>query len=131
MPGYTDVRLVGRGGFSTVWYAMQTQYERVVALKVLDVGLEDERTKRQFQRECAATGRLSGHPNIVTILDSGFTSQGMPYLAMDYCAQGSLLDRIAREGPLPVADVLRIGVKMCGALESAHQKDILHRDLKP
>jgi serine/threonine-protein kinase PknK len=131
VPGYTDVRLVGRGGFSTVWYAMQTQYERVVALKVLDVGLEDERTKRQFQRECAATGRLSGHPNIVTILDSGFTSQGMPFLAMDYCSQGSLLDRISREGPLPVADVLRIGVKMCGALESAHQKDILHRDLKP
>jgi hypothetical protein len=129
--GYSDVRLIGRGGFSTVYRALQTQYERVVALKVLDVGLEDERTRRQYQRECAATGRLSSHPNIVTIIDSGFTSGHKPYLTMDYYSQGSLGERVRDHGPLATPDVLRIGVKICGALESAHQKDILHRDIKP
>lgn len=131
IPGYTDIRQIGRGGFSTVYYAVQSQFERVVAVKVLDIGLDDERTKRQYQRECAATGRLSGHPNIVSIIDSGFTSQTKPYLTMDYCSQGSLGDRVAAFGPLPVHEVLRIGVKIGGALESAHQKDILHRDIKP
>jgi serine/threonine protein kinase len=131
IPGYADVRLIGRGGFSTVYYAVQTQFERVVAVKVLDIGLEDERTRRQYQRECAATGRLSGHPNIVSIIDSGFTSQHKPYLTMDYFSQGSLGDRVKAYGPLPVHEVLRIGVKIAGALESAHQKDILHRDIKP
>jgi serine/threonine-protein kinase PknK len=131
IPGYADVRLIGRGGFSTVYYALQTQFERVVAVKVLDIGLEDERTRRQYQRECAATGRLSGHPNIVSIIDSGFTSTHKPYLTMDYFSQGSLGDRVKSQGPLPVPEVLRIGVKIAGALESAHQKDILHRDIKP
>lgn len=62
------------------------------------------------------TGRLSGHPTIVTVLDTGMTRSGRPYIAMEYFEHGALTDRLAREGPLPVAEALRIGVKMAGAL---------------
>jgi hypothetical protein len=131
LPGYTELQWMARGGFSSVYRATQLQYNRPVAIKVLDVGLDDERSRRQYRRECDATGRLTGHPNIVTVLDSGFTPTGKPFLVMDLCPNGTMGDRLAREGPLPVADVLRTGVKICGALETAHQVGILHRDLKP
>ncbi|NED57778.1 protein kinase, partial [Micromonospora aurantiaca] len=78
-----------------------------VALKVLSVGTVDSAAMRRFQRECKITGRLSGHPNIVTVLDTGTTRGGRPYIAMEYFEHGALTDRLAREGPLPVADVLR------------------------
>lgn len=131
LPGYTELQRMARGGFSSVYRSTQIQYSRPVAVKVLDVGLDDERSRRQYQRECDATGRLSGHPNIVHVLDSGFTPTGKPYLVMDLCANGTMGDRLAHDGPLPVADVLRTGVKIAGALETAHQAGILHRDLKP
>ena len=131
LPGYTELQWFARGGFSSVYRSTQVQYNRPVAVKVLDVGLDDERSRRQYQRECDATGRLTGHPNIVTVLDSGFTPTGKPFLVMDLCVNGTMGDRLAVEGPLPVADVLRTGVKIAGALETAHQGGILHRDLKP
>lgn len=131
LPGYTELQWMARGGFSSVYQATQLQYNRPVAIKVLDVGFDDERSRRQYRRECDATGRLTGHPNIVTVLDSGFTPTGKPFLVMDLCPNGTMGDRLAKEGPLPVADVLRTGVKICGALETAHQAGILHRDLKP
>ena len=131
LPGYTELQWMARGGFSSVYRATQLQYNRPVAIKVLDVGFDDERSRRQYRRECDATGRLTGHPNIVTVLDSGFTPTSKPFLVMDLCPNGTMGDRLAKEGPLPVADVLRTGVKICGALETAHQAGILHRDLKP
>ncbi|HMO12364.1 MAG TPA: serine/threonine-protein kinase, partial [Actinotalea sp.] len=131
LPGYGDMHLIAHGGFSSVYASVQLQYNRPVAIKVLDVGFDDDKLRRQYTRECAATGLLTGHPNILTILDSGFSPDGKPYLVMDYCANGALADRLRQEGPLPVADVLRVGVKMAGALETAHQAGILHRDLKP
>ncbi|WP_117212939.1 serine/threonine-protein kinase [Allorhizocola rhizosphaerae] len=131
IPGYDGFRLLGRGGFSAVYEARQVEYDRQVAVKVLDIGINDETVRRRVQRERAATGRLTGHPHIVTILDSGFLADGRPFLTMALCPGGSLADRVAREGPLPIADVLRIGVKIAGALETAHRNEITHRDVKP
>ncbi|WP_213455528.1 serine/threonine-protein kinase [Rhizomonospora bruguierae] len=131
IPGYDDFRLLGRGGFSAVYSARQVDYDRRVAVKVLDIGINDDGLRRRLQRERAATGRLTGHPNIVTILDSGFLADGRPFLTMALCPQGSLADRVAREGPLPLADVLHVGVTIAGALETAHRVDIIHRDVKP
>ncbi|NVI86494.1 serine/threonine-protein kinase [Actinomadura sp. BRA 177] len=131
VPGYRVLEQVGEGGFSVVYRAHQERLDRMVALKVLSVGAVDAAAMRRFQRECKITGRLSGHPNIVTVLDTGTTRAGRPYIAMEYFEHGALTDRLAKEGPLPVADVLRIGVKMAGALAATHETDVLHRDVKP
>jgi non-specific serine/threonine protein kinase len=76
-------------------------------------------------------GRLTGHPNVVGVLEVGQTESGYPYLVMQYHQRGSLEARIRRLGHLPVAEVLHIGVKMAAALEAAHRREILHRDVKP
>ncbi|WP_165978484.1 serine/threonine-protein kinase [Actinomadura darangshiensis] len=131
VPGYRVLEQVGEGGFSVVYRAHQERLDRMVALKVLSVSAVDDTAMRRFQRESKITGRLSGHPNIVTVLDTGTTRSGRPYIAMEYFEHGALTDRLAREGPLPFAEVLRIGVKMAGALAATHETDVLHRDVKP
>lgn len=131
VPGYADLEPVGSGGFSNVFRAHQERFDRTVALKVLDVEMLDVETQRRFENECQIAGRISRHPNIVTVLDSGFTEEGQPYITSEFVAKGSLGDRLHREGTLPVADVLAIGIKMCGALAAAHDAGITHRDVKP
>lgn len=131
VPGYRILEKVGEGGFSVVYRAYQERLDRQVALKVLSVGAVGAVAMNRFQHECRITGRLTGHPNVVTVLETGWTGAGRPYVAMEYFEQGSLLDRLRREGPLPVPDVLRIGVKMAGALAATHENGVLHRDVKP
>ncbi|SEG05592.1 Serine/threonine protein kinase [Thermomonospora echinospora] len=131
VPGYHVLEKVGEGGFSVVYRAYQERLDRQVALKVLSVNAVDSAAMKRFQRECKITGRLSGHPNVVTVLDTGSTRSGRPYIAMEYFERGALTDRIAREGPLPVPEVLRIGVKTAGALAATHETGVLHRDIKP
>jgi serine/threonine protein kinase len=129
--GYRVLEKAGEGGFSVVYRAYQERLDRQVALKVLSISAVDDQAMRRFQRECKITGRLSGHPNVVTVLDVGTTRADRPYIAMEYFEHGSLTDRLMREGPLPVPDVLRVGVKMAGALAATHEIDVLHRDVKP
>lgn len=129
--GLEDPQWIGRGGFAEVYRAYQRRFDRVIAVKLLNLDLLDERAQRRFLRECAAMGRLTGHPNIVTLLESGVTDRGRPYLLMNYMERGSLAQQIEATGPMHWPEVLRTGVKICGALESAHQAGILHRDIKP
>ena len=131
VPGYQLLEQVGQGGFGVVYRAHQEHLGRDVAVKVLTVAATDAKTMDRFQRECRLTGRLTGHPNVVTVLDSGMTRTGRAYLAMAYFEHGSLGERLARDGALPVDEVLRIGVKIAGALQAAHDAGILHRDVKP
>lgn len=128
--GYSELERIGAGGFATVYRARQDRFDRTVAVKVLTVTL-DEKAQRRFERECQATGRLSGHPGVVTVLDSGLTTDGRPFLATELLERGSLGDWITQSGALPVAEVLQIGVVMCGALSAVHAAGILHRDIKP
>lgn len=128
--GYEDLRLIGRGGFSQVFRAWQPQFNREVAVKVLSRQVTDSRAYRLVERERNALGALSTHPNIVTIYDAGETSDGVPYLAMEYVPGGSLADKLAA-GPGDWREALRIGIKLAGALETAHRADVLHRDIKP
>ena len=76
-------------------------------------------------------GGLSGHPNIVNILRVGVTTSGRPYIVMPYLVADSLAVQLRREGPVSWPDALRIAVKLCGALETAHRTGTLHRDIKP
>ena len=128
--GFEDAQEIGRGGFGVVYRCTQAALDRTVAVKVLTADL-DEENRARFLREQRAAGRLTGHPNIVNVLHAGVTENGRPFIVMPYHAQGSLDARIRRHGPLPLDEALRLGVKMAGALETAHRLGILHRDVKP
>jgi serine/threonine-protein kinase PknK len=131
IPGYRLLEPVGRGGFSVVYHAYQHALDRHVAVKLLTVDYLDARARKRFLREVQLTTRLTGHPNVVTVLDAGVTQSRRPYLVMDFFERGSLQDRLERDGPLPATEAARIGVKICGALAAAHDLGILHRDIKP
>ncbi|WP_431972369.1 protein kinase domain-containing protein [Nocardia sp. bgisy134] len=128
--GFEDAEEIGRGGFGVVYRCTQPELNRTVAVKILSAELNAENQARFF-REQQAMGRLTGHPNIVTVLQAGATASGRPYLVMPYHPLDSLDARIRGQGPLPAETVLWIGVKIAGALESAHRLGILHRDVKP
>ena len=129
--GCSEAVAIASGGSSVVYRARQEAFDRVVAVKVLTVPAADERARRRFERELALAGRLTGHPNVVTVFASGFLADGRGYIQMEYCPGGSLADRLAGTGVLPVRDVIGIGVKMCGVLELASKEGIVHRDVKP
>ncbi|MDI9954232.1 protein kinase [Rhodococcus sp. IEGM 1305] len=128
--GLEDAQEIGRGGFGVVYRCVQTELDRTVAVKVLTADMEAENRARFF-REQQAMGRLTGHPNIVPVLQAGATATGRPYIVMPYHPQDSLQVRIRDHGPLPLGDALRLGVKLAGAVETAHRLGILHRDVKP
>ncbi|MEV6334047.1 protein kinase [Nocardia vinacea] len=128
--GFEDAVEIGRGGFGVVYRCRQVALDRTVAVKVLTTEL-DEDNRARFVREQRAMGRLTGHPNIVTVLEAGATASGRPYLVMPYHQLDSLDVWIRRRGPLPLEKVLRMGVKIAGALELAHGLGIVHRDVKP
>lgn len=128
--GFEDARQVARGGAGVIYCCYETALGRNVAVKVLPSHF-DEDSRERFLREGYAMGGLSGHPNIVNILRVGVTESGKPYIVMPYHAADSLAVRLRREGPISWPEALRIGVKLCGALETAHKSGTLHRDIKP
>ncbi|MFF2059998.1 protein kinase domain-containing protein [Rhodococcus qingshengii] len=128
--GFDDAYEIGRGGFGVVYRCTQPSLDRTVAVKVLTADL-DEENRLRFFREQRAAGRMTGHPNVVNVFQAGITSNGRPFIVMPYFAQDSVDTRIRNHGPLRLNDVLRIGVKIAGALEAAHRLGILHRDVKP
>jgi serine/threonine protein kinase len=128
--GITEAVEIGRGGFGVVYRARQPALHRTVAVKLVAVGVLDARSRERFERELHAMGTLSGHPNIVTIYDSGFAANGRPFIVMDYMAGGSVADRLTR-GQLHWQEAVTIGIKVSAALETAHRAGVLHRDIKP
>jgi serine/threonine protein kinase len=128
--GFADAVEIGRGGAGVVYRCHQTALGRSVAIKVMASDL-DEHNQERFLREGFAMGGLSGHPNIESVLQVGVSESGRPYIVMPYHAAGSLAQRLRRSGRIPWPDALRIGVKLCGALETAHRAGTLHRDIKP
>ncbi len=129
--GFDQLELIGKGGFSYVFSARQRDFNRRVALKVLTFGLADERERRSFERECRAMGLVSQHPHIVTVFNAAFTASKQPVIVMELYSGGTMGDRQKREGRLPVAVVLDTGIKISGALQTAHDRGLLHRDIKP
>jgi serine/threonine-protein kinase PknK len=128
--GFLHARVVGHGGFGTVYRLDQNDLHRTVAIKVLQSDV-DPANRARFLREQQAMGALSEHPNIVAILQAGVTRTGHPYLVMPFYERGSLDDRIRQGGPLSWHAATSIGVRIAGALETAHRLRILHRDVKP
>jgi len=128
--GYHDAEPVGRGGFGVVYRCNEPSLDRVVAVKVLSSDPDDVDLEH-FNHEQRAMGRVSGHPNIVPVLHSGVTFAGRPYIVMQYHRRDSLGAWIRGHGPLGVREALETGVRLAGALETAHRAGVLHRDVKP
>jgi serine/threonine protein kinase len=128
--GFEDVEPIGRGAFAQVYRAVDAFTGQPVALKVLQVEASKRLDTAAFELEARALGSVNDHPNIVTLHRALVQPGRPPTLVMELC-RGSFADRIARTGPLPAREVVSIGVKLCGALETAHRAGILHRDLKP
>jgi len=128
--GFYGAEPVGRGGFGVVYRCRQPSLDRVVAIKVLNADSDDVDLEN-FEREQRAMGRVSGHPNIVPVLHSGLTVTGRPFIVMPYLGRNTLSAWIRQHGPLAVGEALTVGVRLAGALETAHRAGVLHRDVKP
>ena len=130
VPGYGITREIGRGGMGVVYEALQGGTKRTVALKVMAAGpFASEPARRRFEREIELAARLR-HPNIVRIFESKRLSAAQQYYAMEY-VRGVTLDRyVEREDPDARA-VLGLFVTLCQAVQHAHERGVIHRDLKP
>jgi predicted Ser/Thr protein kinase len=128
---YRDPELVGRGGMGEVYCATDASLGRPVAVKVLDRRLaSDETVRKRFEREALTAARLSGEAGIVTIFDVGEWN-GRPFIVMEYVRGPSLQDVLRKQGPQPPAETLRWLEHASRALDHAHERGVVHRDVKP
>jgi eukaryotic-like serine/threonine-protein kinase len=126
---YRIERELGAGGMATVYLAHDLRHDRQVAIKVMLPELAATIGPDRFLREIRTTANLR-HPHIVPLFDSG-DADGQLWYAMPFVEGESLQDRLAREGPLPLEDVLRTAHEVAGALGYAHGRGVIHRDIKP
>ena len=129
--GFSDLVEVGRGGFSRVFSAYQVEFDRRVALKVLNDRLADDASVAVFEGECRAMGTLSQHPFIVTVLASALTADYRPCIVMELFERGNYMQLLRRDGPLPLEELLSLAVRVAGALATAHHHGVIHGDVKP
>ena len=121
---------VGSGGMSTVYRAHDSLLERKVALKILHQRLvDDEEYVERFRREARAVAQLA-HPNIVTVIDRG-EDAGRQFIVFEYVDGDDLKQMIDKVGPLPIDQVVELGQEIAAALAFAHERGIVHRDVKP
>ncbi len=127
---YEVQEVIGQGGMGVVLQAFDPVLRRRVAIKVMAAAVAGSRTARQrFTREAQAAAVVS-HEHIVAI-HGVHETEGLPYLVMQYVAGESLQALLDRNGPLPTAEVVRIGLQVASGLAAAHARGLIHRDIKP
>ncbi len=127
--GFEILREIGRGASSIIFEAMQNSLHRHVAIKVLRADIFDSVAARRFQKESNLLSSLN-HPNIVTVYASGVTAGNRPYIILELI-DGENLASLLQNGPLETADTLQIFSQVLQGLQFAHDKQIVHRDIKP
>jgi len=128
---YRIVKPLGSGGMADVYLAHDDILDRDVALKVMSSRYaSDEEFVERFKREAQSAAALS-HPNIVSIFDRGESEDGTYYIAMEYLPGGTLKNRIVKRGALPAPTAAAVALQMAEALRAAHERDVIHRDIKP
>ncbi len=125
---YRLLERIGEGGMGEVWKAHDDNLDRDVAIKMLRGNVGDPTSSERFRREALVLSRLS-HPGVATIFDFDNIA-GCQFLVMEYVRGGTLQSRV-ESGPLPIDEVLRLGIAIADALDNAHRHGFLHRDLKP
>ncbi len=126
---YALVRELGQGGMATVYLGTDLKLGREVAIKVLPPSTREYLGSERFQREVQLAAQLS-HPHIVPLFAAD-EADGILYYVMEYVEGESLKERLKREGPLPLEEALRIAGEVGDALQYAHERGIIHRDVKP
>ncbi|MEU0007761.1 serine/threonine-protein kinase [Streptomyces sp. NPDC006314] len=128
--GYRVERELGRGGMAVVYCAKDLRLGRTVALKLLAPEYtRNDAFRRRFAQESRVAAAID-HPNIVPVFEAG-EADGILYIAMCFVSGLDLRALIDREGPLPVATALRVAAQLASALDAAHARDLVHRDVKP
>lgn len=130
---YSLVRVLGEGASGVVYLAEQENPARTVALKVVRSPLPLVDVSDRFRLEAAALGRIR-HPNVAQIYEAGVhrteTGAALPYLAMEY-VEGEPITTHAKRASLGIRGILSLMIRVCGAVQAAHQRAVIHRDLKP
>jgi hypothetical protein len=130
-PAYAIEALIGRGGMGAVYRARQRSLDRRVAIKLLpfELGVREDFAER-FRHEAEALARLN-HPGIVAVHDFGQADDGHYFIVMEYVAGTDLAARLRESGPLQTDEALAVVRQVCDALEYAHARGVVHRDIKP
>ena len=128
---YRVVRELGQGGMGTVYLATRAddEYQKEVAIKLVPAVVDRDELMRRFRAERQIMASLE-HPNIARLLDGDTTTDGIPYVVMEY-VRGRPIDQYCKEEHLAVDDKLRLFLKVCDAISHAHRNLIVHRDIKP
>ncbi len=126
---YVVERELGRGGMATVYLAQDVKHERPVALKVLRRGVAESMGAERFLREIKLAAKLQ-HPHILALYDSG-EADGALFYVTPYIEGESLGQRLKRESRLPLDDALQLTREIADALDYAHERNVIHRDIKP
>src|SRR5271170_1460190 len=127
---YKLLQQIGQGGFGVVYMAEQEQpVRRVVALKIIKPGMDTAQVIARFESERQALA-LMDHPNIARVLDAGATASGHPYFVMEL-VKGMPITEFCDKKHLPPEARLRLFIDVCHAIQHAHHKGIIHRDIKP
>ena len=127
---YRLLQQIGEGGFGEVFLAEQIEpVKRQVALKILKLGMDSKQIVTRFEAERQALAMMD-HPHIARVYDAGVAVTGRPYFVMEW-VQGIKVTDFCERNRLPTRDRLELFVKVCQAVQHAHQKGIIHRDIKP
>jgi serine/threonine protein kinase len=127
---YTLIRVLGEGGYGTVYLAEQDPpLRRRVALKVIKPGMDTRQVIARFELERQALAMMD-HPNIAKVFDAGSTNTGLPYFAMEL-VDGIPITKFCRSYEIDIQARLRLFISVCAAVQHAHEKGVIHRDLKP
>ncbi len=130
---FTLAEEIGSGGMSVVYLGRDEVLDRPVAVKVLRTGFEDSEVGERFRREGRTAARIS-HPNVVQVYDAQegmLDDREVSYIVMEHVSGGDLKDRIRASGPLSEKELCRMGADVASGLSAAHERGIIHRDIKP